>query len=405
MRILIADKFEDFGVQLLERRNHTVNVDAELTPETLPGAVKDFDPDVLVVRSTKVPAAVFDEAASLSLVVRAGAGYDNIDVAAASANAISVANCPGKNAIAVAELAMGLILAADRSIADQTRDLREGKWAKKAYAKTARGIHGATLGIIGVGHISKQLISRAKAFGMPVVAWSRSLSDEQAHELGVQRVNYPVDVARAAHVVSVHVAHTPETEHLIDAGFIAAMNDGATLVNTARGKVVDIAAVIDAVKAGRIRYAADVYTDQPKPEEPSTGEAIQNLAKLPGFVGTHHCGASTQQAQDAIAAETVRVIREYEETGTIPNVVNRLAKSPATRLLRVRHLNKAGVLAHVIGRISEARINIEEMENVIFKDGTAACAKILLDDEPSAETLAAIQAGDNVLSADLTAVE
>src|SRR5688572_25724922 len=167
-----------------------VAYEPDVTPETLPQAVERHDPDVLVVRSTKVKAPVFDAAKRLTLVVRAGAGVDNIDVPAASSRGISVANCPGKNSIAVAELVWGLILATDRRIADQTMELRQGKWNKKEYSK-ARGLFGRTLGVIGVGQIAKEVITRAQAFGMNVVAWSRSLDDATAERLGVERVSSP----------------------------------------------------------------------------------------------------------------------------------------------------------------------------------------------------------------------
>jgi len=406
MKVLIADKFQASGIDALEQLKYTVVSEPDASPDTLTDLVSNHDPDVLIVRSTKVPGKVFDAAKKLSLVVRAGAGYDNIDVEAASRNGISVANCPGKNAIAVAELAWGLILAADRDLPNQTADLKAGAWNKKTYAKKARGLFGATLGVIGIGHIGEEVIKRAHSFGMPVVAWSRSLDDRKAKALGVQRAASPADVAKQADVVSVHVAQTPDTAGMIDADFIASMKPGATLVNTARGGVVDQAAVADAVKAGTIRYAADVYHNQPAPTDAECGDHIKNLANLDGFVGTHHCGASTEQAQEATAAEAVRIIETYDKTGAILHIVNRQAQSRATRLLVVRHLNKAGVLAHVIGKLGEAQINIEEMENVIFQNAEAACAKIQLDDEPSQNTMDKIRSGNpNVLSVDLTVIK
>ena len=404
MRILIADKFQQKGIDDLKSLGAQVAYEPDVTAETLPVLVEKHDPDVLVVRSTKVKPPVFEVAKRLTLVVRAGAGVDNIDVPAASARGISVANCPGKNSIAVAELVWGLILASDRRIPDQTADLRAGVWNKKEYSK-ARGLYGRTLGVIGVGQIAREVISRAKAFGMRVVAWSRSLTNETADAMGVERRQSPVDVARESDVVTINVAATDETKKLVNAQFIEALKPGAVLINTSRGTVVDEKALLKAIKEKNVRAGLDVYENEPGGASAS-GEFKSELASAPGVVGTHHIGASTDQAQDAIAAEAVRIIKVYKETGEVPNIVNQCAKSPATRMLVVRHLNRPGVLAHVIGEIGKAEINIEEMENVIYQGAEAACAKIRLDGEPPETVLQKIRDGSkNVLSVDLTAIE
>jgi len=401
MKVLIADKFESSGIQELESLGCTVASDPDLGPDTLPAAMKEHNPDILIVRSTKVPEPVFEAAGALALVIRAGAGYDTIDVAAASQRAISVANCPGKNSVAVAELAWGLIIALDRKIAQQTMDLRHGAWDKKGYAK-AKGLKGRTLGIIGTGMIGQEVIKRAHAFDMPVVAWSRSLTDETASALGVTRAASPMDVAKRADIVSLHVAATPETKGMANAEFFAAMKNGAVLINTTRGSLVDEAAMIKAMDEKGIVAGLDVYNNEPAASDKSFDSA---LAKHPNVVGTHHVGASTDQAQQAIAGEAVRIVRVFADTGEIPNVVNRKAASDAKRLLVVRHENHPGVLAHVIGRISEAKVNIEEMENVIFQGNKGACAKIRLSDSLSQEVMSAIEDGSaGVLSVELTEI-
>ncbi|MEO1130392.1 MAG: NAD(P)-dependent oxidoreductase, partial [Planctomycetota bacterium] len=286
MQILIADKFEQSGIDTLKGAGCTVVSAPDLTPDDLPDAIAEHDPEVLVVRSTKVPAPVFERAGRLSLIVRAGAGYDTIDVAAASSHGIFVANCPGKNSVAVAELAWGLILACDRRIPDQCAELRDGTWNKKLYGK-ARGIYGRTLGVIGLGRIGEEVVRRAHAFGMPVVAWSRSLTDARASELGVRRVASPIDVAREADVVSLHVAATPETKHLVDAAFCEALKPGAYLINTTRGSVVDEAALLDAVRTKNVRAGLDVFAT-----EPGSGDSTSDIeiAREPMVFGTHHVG-------------------------------------------------------------------------------------------------------------------
>lgn len=400
MHVLIADKFDRLGIDELESLGVRVTTNPDLGPDTLPGALSDLDPEVLVVRSTKVNAEAIGAARSLSVIVRAGAGYDTIDVASASARGIFVANCPGKNSIAVAELAWGLILACDRRIAHQTSELREGAWNKKEYSK-AKGIFGRTLGVIGTGQIGREVIKRAHAFGMPVVAWSRSLTDGQAAEMGVTRCDRPNDVAKLADIVSLHVAATPETNGMVGPGFCADLRQGAVLINTTRGSLIDEEALLSVIDQKELMVGLDVYAN-----EPGAGDNAfdSKLAKHPRVVGTHHVGASTDQAQAAIAAEAVRIVRVYQETGRVPNCVNKAERPPATNLLVVRHQNKPGVLAHVVGALGKARINIQDMENMIYEGGEAACARIKLASEPTQAVMDEVRGKDEIIGVDLTAV-
>src|SRR5262244_2625926 len=251
MLVLIADKFEQSGRDGLRALGCDISYQPDLKDESLVQAIRELGPDVLVVRGTSVSEAMLD-AGPLKLVVRAGAGYNTIDVAAASRRGIYVSNCPGKNSIAVAELAFALILALDRRIADNVITLRQGVWDKKEFSK-ARGLYGRTLGLIGVGKIGREMIPRAHAFGMNVVAWSRSLTAEKAEALGVERKGTPQEIAGASDVVSVHLALTPETRSIIGAEFFDAMCEGAYFINTARGEVVNQTALVQALKTGRIR--------------------------------------------------------------------------------------------------------------------------------------------------------
>src|SRR5438128_2842418 len=334
MKILIADKFPDAGIGELKAAGFDVTYDAELKDDALTEAVNSTGADVLVVRGTKVPGATL-EAGRLSLVVRAGAGYNTIDVKTASARGIYVANCPGKNAIAVAELAFGLILALDRRIPANAIDLREGKWNKKEYSK-ARGLFGRTLGLVGLGRIGQEMIPRARAFGMPVVAWSRSLTTEHAEELGVQMKSSPSDVAAACDILSVHVALKDDTRNLINEDVLAALAPGSYVINTSRAEVVDQAALARAVSERGIRAGLDVFAGEPAG---GTGTVEDDIFKLDGVIGTHHIGASTDQAQQAIADETMRIIREYKEKGRAPNVAHLAKNTRATHVLLVKHFD------------------------------------------------------------------
>src|SRR3989442_5096493 len=382
MLVLIADKFEQSGRDGLKAIGCEISYQPDLKDDALTGAIRAEKPDVLVVRSTKVTEPMLDSG-SVKLVVRAGAGYNTIDVAAASKRGIYVSNCPGKIPIGVAELAFALILALDRRIADNVITLRRGEWNKKEFSQ-ARGLYGRTLGLIGLGKIGQEMIPRARAFGMPVVAWSRSLTADRAMVLGIEYKATPLEVAGAADVVSVHLALNPETKSLIDTNFFNSMREGAYFINTARGDVVDQTALVHALKTRGLRADLDVYAVEPTS---STGAFTDEIAKEPNVYGTHHIGASTDQAQEAIAAGTVRIVREFKETGRVPNVVNLARQTPATHRLVVRHLDRPGVLATVLDATKSEGINVKEMENIVFEGAAAAVARINLDNAPSQATL------------------
>ena len=397
MRILIADKFEQSGRDGLQALGYEISYQPDLKDDALTDAIKKEAPDVLVVRGTKVTEPMLD-AGPVKLVVRAGAGYNTIDVPAASKRGIYVSNCPGKNSIAVAELAFALILALDRRIADNVIALRKGEWNKKEFSK-ARGLFGRTLGLIGLGKIGQEMIPRAHAFGMPIVAWSRSLTPERAALLGIELKESPKAVASAADVVSVHLALNSETKNLLNADFFNSMREGAYFINTARGEVVDQSALVNAMRNRGIRAGLDVYAVEPTS---STGEFQDAIVKEEGLYGTHHVGASTDQAQEAIAAETVRIVREFKETGKVPNVVNLARQTPATHRLVVRHVDRPGVLAGVLDAIKAEQINVQEMENIVFEGAAAAVARINLDNAPSNESLRQLEASSaDIIELDL----
>jgi D-3-phosphoglycerate dehydrogenase / 2-oxoglutarate reductase len=401
MKVLIADKFEKVGIDGLKELGCTVISEPDVKADALPDLIRRVDPNILIVRSKKVNVDALRAGTALTLVIRAGAGIDTIDVTAASELGVFVSNCPGKNSIAVAELVMGLLLSCDRRIPDQVADLRQGKWNKAEYSK-ARGLHGRTLGIVGLGQIGREVAQRARAFGMRVVAWSRNLTHEEADRLDLVYALTPLEVARLADAVTVNVAATPETRHLVNAEFLAAMKPGAYLINTARGSVVDEAALQQAVREKGIRAGLDVFQNEPAG---GTGEFASALAQAPGVFGTHHVGASTDQAQVAIAHEVIRVVQSFRATGEVPNVVNRLARSSATHVLTIRHRNRPGVLAHVFGVLAGAEINVEEVENIIYHGAQATLARIHLDGQPESSALTRIREGNpDIISAELSAI-
>lgn len=402
MKVLIADKFEKVGIDGLKELGCAVVSRPDVKAEELPAAIRETDPHILIVRGKKVSADALKAGTALTLVIRAGAGIDTIDVTTASSIGVFVSNCPGKNSIAVAELVLGLLLACDRRIPDQVAELRQGSWNKGEYSK-ARGLHGRTLGIVGLGQIGREIAARARAFGMRVVAWSRSLTHEEADRLGLVYAQTPLEVARLSDAVTINVAGTGDTKHLVNSEFLAAMRPGAYLINTSRGSVVDEAALEQAVRTQGIRAGLDVFENEPAG---GTGRFGNPIAKTPGVYGTHHVGASTDQAQVAIAHEVLRIVQTFQTTGEVPNVVNRLARSSATHVLSIRHRNRPGVLAHVFGVLAGGAINVEEVENIIYHGAQATLARIHLDGVPDTGALERIRSGNtDIISVELTEID
>ncbi len=398
MKILVADKLPEACLEQFGELASAVAYRPDLTAEELSDNIADIG--ILIVRSTRVPPQAIAQAKSLQMIVRAGAGVNTIAIEEASAEGIFVANCPGKNAAAVAELTFGLILALDRRIVENTVELRLGRWNKKEFAK-ARGLAGRTLGIVGLGQIGLMVARIGQSFGMRLVAWSRSLTPEQADKLDVTFCNWPREVASQSDIVTIHCAATPDTEHLINAEFLASMKEGAYLINTARGGIVDEKALAEAIRSRGIRAALDVYQNEPAG---GTGGFKSELLELPHFIGTHHIGASTDQAQSAIAQEVVDIVKTFLITGEVRNCVNMAETSPATWQLIVRHYDRVGVIASVLQAIRADRINAEEVTNRVFRGAKAACCSIMLDDRPSNDTLEAIRKHEDVIQAELRAI-
>ncbi len=401
MRVLIADKLASFVVDSLEAAGCAVTMDPSLQGAALTAALKDVDPEVVVVRSTKITAEHLAASPRLSLVIRAGAGTNTIDVANASARGIYVANCPGRNAIAVAELTFGHLLNLDRRIVDNVLALREGRWAKKELGQ-ARGLHGRTLAVLGLGQIGEEVVRRAHAFGLKVRVWSRSLTPERAEELEVTYASSPLDACRGADMLTVHLARTPDTVGLVGRELLEALRPGAYVVNTARDGIVDEAALQHVIRTRGIRAGLDVFDNEPSG---AAGPFENPIGSNPSVYGTHHIGASTDQATESVGHEVVRIIRMFQRLGEVPNCVNLSTESAATHLLVVRHADRVGVLAGVLEALREDKVNVQEMTNIIFKGAAAACARIQLGSAPSAAALSHIADSDAIFDVSLVALE
>ncbi|MBM4170640.1 MAG: hydroxyacid dehydrogenase [Ignavibacteria bacterium] len=312
MKVLIADKFPENHIQTLKENGIDVVYEAKAGENDLANFVKDAE--FIVVRSTVVNQAAIDAGSNLKIVIRAGSGYNNIDVKAASAKGVAVANTPGKNSIAVAELAMGLIVSLDRRIPDNVKDFNCSVWNKAKYSK-AEGIFGKTLGIIGVGNIGKEIAKRAQAFGMKVIGYDVIKTEG----IGIEYSDNVEKLIAASDVITLHVPANPQTKGMFDEKLLGLMKKGAMLINTSRADVIDEDALIKAVKENGILAAVDVFKGEPEGKDGAVTSKLQNID---GIYVTHHIGASTEQAQDAVAEETVKIILEFKNTGKVLNKVN-----------------------------------------------------------------------------------
>ncbi len=387
MRILFADALDASRIERLSAAGHECVVEPGLSTADLPGHIAGFE--ALVVRSTRVDSATLEAADRLEIVVRAGAGTNTIDTAAAADRGIFVCNVPGRNAIAVAELTMGLILALDRSIPDAVAELRAGRWDKRRFSK-ARGLFGRTLAIVGMGSIGMEVAARAVAFGLRVATIDRPRPPETAErlaDLGVDLVADRAALLADADIVSLHVPLTDATRGMVDAAFLAEMRDGAWLINTSRGDLVVESALLEALDRRGMRAGLDVY-----PDEPSTGvaEYRSTLASHPSVYGTHHIGASTEQAQRSVADGTVEVIDAYAR-GTVLNCVNLEVEHLGETMLAVRHYNRVGVLSSVLEVLKRADLNVQDLHNRIFSGATAAVATLAVDATVPSDLLAELR--------------
>jgi D-3-phosphoglycerate dehydrogenase / 2-oxoglutarate reductase len=393
MRLLLADPVDPSTVETLSARGHDVVSEPKLSADDLPARVPGVE--VLVVRSTRVTAATIEAADALELIVRAGAGTNTIDVDAASAVGIYVTNVPGRNAIAVAELTMGLLLAIDRRIPDNVADLRAGRWNKATYGK-AEGLYGRSIGVVGLGDIGFAVAERAAAFGLRVIAVRKDRdaeTEDRIQELGVELVDSLEELVSTSDIVTIHVPASPDTASMFDAELLGRMKPGAILLNTSRGDIVDGPAVLEAIEAKGLRVGLDVYPDEPGS---GTAEWSSKLAQHPNVVGTHHIGASTEQAQRAVADGVVEIVDAFVR-GEILNCVNLAPTRLGTHTLHVRHLDRVGVLARVFDLLRKADLNVEQMENRIFDGRNAAVATIDVVGDVGSDLISSLEALPHVL--------
>ena len=345
MLIVVADDLPKTAIELLRAEGWTVDARSGRTPEQLKGDLPDAD--AIVVRSaTKVTADIIAAAPKLRAIARAGTGVDNVNVEAASGRGIVVMNAPGANSISVAELAMAQLLSLARKLPAADASMKQGQWDKKSFL--GEEVRGKVLGLAGLGRIGQEVARRAQAFEMTVIAHDPFISAQVSAALGVELVTFDQLCARAD-FLSLHMPATPQTRHIFNAARFAACKKGLKLINTARGELIDEAALVDAINSGQIGGAAlDVFT-----AEPTTDHTLQ---QLPQVVASPHIAASTREGQELVGVETASALRDFLKTGVIRNAVNFPSVAPE-EFQRLQPFIKLGKqLGCLVGQMGEARI-------------------------------------------------
>jgi D-3-phosphoglycerate dehydrogenase len=298
----------------------------------------------------------------------------------------------------VAELTMTLIGCLDRRVPDAVNSLRSGKWEKHEFAR-ALGLRGRSIGIVGLGHVGRAVLKLAQAYEMVPLGWSRSLTSSKASDLGVVRMANLEELARRSQILTIHLDLTERTRGIVSRSILEALPDGAMLINTARSELLDYRALAEIAPRKGLRLGLDVFPEEPGSRDSQYDNPILKEALV---YGTPHIGASTDEGQIAIANEAVRILRSFIVKGEVPNVVNISATSRARYQLVVRHRDRIGALANVLGVLKRHGINIQELDNTIFEGAKSACAKIRLDTRPSDVCMQEIMAfSDEILHVDL----
>jgi D-3-phosphoglycerate dehydrogenase len=372
-RVLVKEKIADAGVELLQER-FDVELGLDWGDGDLDDRIAEFD-GILIRSATKLTPDLIERAERLKVIGRAGTGVDNVDVDAATKRGIVVANAPEANSIAAAEHTMALMLALCRNIPQAHASLAGGEWDRSRFKGTE--LYGKTLGVLGFGRIGQLVAARAQAFEMPVVAYDKFVTAERFRELGVEGVDDPAEFYARSDLISLHLPKTPETVNFIDSDAIAKMRDGVRIINCARGELIDLDALTNALESGKVAGAAlDVF-----PEEPFTGHPILERDDV---VVTPHLGASTAEAQDRAGVVTAEQVTAALTGGVVTTAVNIAAVRPEVMEQLAPFVplcEKLGRLAQALGDGAPDRVVVEFRGRLADQDtrilGIAALVGIL----------------------------
>ncbi|HWR59722.1 MAG TPA: phosphoglycerate dehydrogenase [Thermodesulfovibrionales bacterium] len=345
MKVLVSDNLSPSGIEILKKAGLDVDVKTGMSPEQLKACIGEYHG--LIIRSaTKVTAEIVEAAAELKVIGRAGSGLDNVDKTAATKKGIVVMNTPGGNTVTTAEHTIALMFALARQIPQATASMKEGKWEKKRFMGVE--LFNKTIGIVGIGNIGKQVATKALAFGMNVIGYDPYLSEENAKEMGIKKVDIETLFSQSD-FITFHTPITAETRNLVNMKTIATMKDGVRIINCARGGIVNEADLYDALMSGKVAGAAlDVFEKEPPVDNP--------LLSLDKVISTPHLGAATEEAQENVAVAVAEQVVDYLVNGVIRNAVN-FPSVPAEQILKLKpYLNLAEKLGSFASQVFEGGV-------------------------------------------------
>jgi D-3-phosphoglycerate dehydrogenase len=345
MKVLVSDNLSDQGIQILKKAGLEVDIKTGMSPDELKACIGEYHG--LIIRSaTKVTADIVGAATNLKVVGRAGSGLDNVDKTAATKKGIVVMNTPGGNTITTAEHTIALLFSLARLVPQATASMKSGKWEKKRFMGVE--LYNKTIGIVGIGNIGKHVAKRALALGMNVIGYDPYLSDENAKEMGIEKVELPA-LFKRSDFITLHTPITADTKNLICKKTIQDMKDGVRIINCARGGIVNEADLYEALKSGKVSGAAlDVFEKEPPGDSP--------LLTLDNMICTPHLGAATEEAQENVAVAIAEQVVDYLVNGVIRNAVN-FPSVPADQVLKLKpYLTLAERLGSFASQVFEGAV-------------------------------------------------
>ncbi|MFG0296204.1 MAG: phosphoglycerate dehydrogenase [Maioricimonas sp. JB045] len=395
-RVLITDNLSPAGLRVLEETDGIeVDVRSGLSPEQVREALHEAD-GIIIRSGTKLTPELLAGQPRLKVIVRAGVGVDNIDLAAATREGIVVMNTPAGNTTSTAEHTIAMMMALSRNIGPASQSMREGRWDRKKYTGTQ--LAGKTVGVMGLGRIGQSVARRCRGLEMTVLGYDPFISEEKAAEQGIELYRDLDEMITKVDYLTVHTPLTDETRGVINAARIATMRQGVRIINCARGGIVDENDLADAIESGHVAGAAlDVYSSEPPPED-------SRLRSLPQVLCTPHLGASTDEAQEQVALEAAEIITAYLLRGEIRYAVN-MAPIAASELEAVRpYLDLAHRLGLLLSQLNKSHA-ISKADLLFRGDAASKPAKLMLNAFTSGLLSGALEESPNIINAEMLARE
>ncbi len=398
MKVVVACEFPESALRDLTSLGAELVYVPDCSADRLGELIRDAA--ILIVGRLRVSGETIHDARKLQMIVRAGTDPINIAIEEASAQGVFVCNCPDRAATAVAEYALGMLIALDRGYSDAPATARGAK-RDAAAAPVGFGMAGRTLGLLGLGPMGVALAARARAFDMSILVWAQTLVPERSDRAFITVCASPRELMRRSDFVVIYAPSREGDSQVLTAELLEAAREDSRLVFIGAPGRIDLPALSSAIEKRRLRVGIDFQTIESAVE---SSVSRPDLQSLPTVLSSLRGSDQTLQAREAIALEAIRVIRRFLVSGEVVNCVNLVERSPATWQLVLRLRDAVGVMASVMDVIRSDGINAEEIATRVFSGARAAWCTVALDERPSMEALDSIRALEGVIHLELRAV-